>query len=167
MNLVVLKYHGEEVARVSPPTPPARTLEEYRRARLYGRDKEKDDYWQCFHCTGAGRVVAPYERPCPVEGYKMADRIACPSCDGKGHYDPATGRVKYRAAWDQEKKVYKEKVAATAALIAAGKAAMEKLNSEELAALRALLDLRDSSGFYGSDKRTEVEITKRKDFTRL
>jgi Zn finger protein HypA/HybF involved in hydrogenase expression len=43
----------------------------------------KDGKYLCRQCDGSGRVIADYERPDPVEGYKMADRVTCPSCGGK------------------------------------------------------------------------------------
>ncbi|QIG71293.1 putative heat shock domain-containing protein [Rhizobium phage RHph_TM39] len=39
---------------------------------------------ECQNCHGAGRVVAPGERPDVYEGHKMSRRINCPKCEGTG-----------------------------------------------------------------------------------
>lgn len=46
----------------------------------------KNSKWVCPNCQGSGRVIAPWERPDPVEGYKMADRVDCNKCNGTGEY---------------------------------------------------------------------------------
>lgn len=58
----------------------------------------KDGTFRCPNCWGAGRVVAPWEQPCPVEGYKLADRIACPTCNGKKIVAKALHKPAYKSA---------------------------------------------------------------------
>lgn len=54
-------------------------LPKYRSSRI-----PKNRY-DCPHCHSSGRVVAPNAYCDPVEGYKLAARVDCPDCDGKGH----------------------------------------------------------------------------------
>jgi len=55
----------------------------------------KDKKWVCPQCTGSGRVIADYERPDPVEGYKFADRVPCLECKGTGEYTEKGWRAIY------------------------------------------------------------------------
>lgn len=41
--------------------------------------------YPCPECFGYGKVYDPDDPPCPVEGNKMQDRIACPKCEKKGY----------------------------------------------------------------------------------
>jgi hypothetical protein len=52
--------------------------------------------YYCFHCGGSGIVIAPNERPDPVEGYKMADRVPCLVCRGTGQVDKKAWQSVYR-----------------------------------------------------------------------
>lgn len=53
------------------PERPYKNYAEFRRKNM-----------DCFHCHGSGKIVKPGEYLDPVEGYKMADRIICPKCQG-------------------------------------------------------------------------------------
>ena len=52
--------------------------------------------WPCYQCEGRGSIYAPGSRPCPIEGNKMRDRVACPSCGGSkiGPRAPWTAALK-------------------------------------------------------------------------
>lgn len=60
----------------------------------------------CINCGTSGRVIAPYEQPCPVEGYKMADRTDCPRCAGQGWQPLGV----WRAAYKEEKTAHRAKL---------------------------------------------------------
>lgn len=47
----------------------------------YGQHKSK---LRCQKCNGDGKIIHPDAKCDPVEGYKMAERIACQFCHGTG-----------------------------------------------------------------------------------
>lgn len=51
---------------------------------------------ECQWCHGSGRIVHLDKRPDPVEGYKMADRITCPTCGGDGRRPVSDAREEYK-----------------------------------------------------------------------
>jgi hypothetical protein len=66
--------------------------------------------FRCEACSGGGRVVAPWETPCPVEGHKLSDRIDCDKCQGTGIGTETEARARYRrlkAAHDTRKRNFK------------------------------------------------------------
>lgn len=64
----------------------------------------KDNEWCCDICSGSGRVIAPWERSDPVEGYKYADRVPCKDCNGTGKWD----EKRWREWFKKEKAEYVE-----------------------------------------------------------
>lgn len=62
--------------------------------------------YPCLRCDASGRIIAPYERPDPVEGWKMADRITCPGCGGTKEGT----RDQYKAAYQKMTIKYWEQV---------------------------------------------------------
>lgn len=91
----------------------------------------KDNKWLCPHCDGHKRVIAPYERPDPVEGYKMADRIPCPDCGGSGETTEKVWREIFKEQKELFVKQKKEKQAKEALI----KQALAKLTVSEQKAL--------------------------------
>lgn len=93
-----------------------------------------DGKHRCLGCMGSGRVVAPWERPDPVEGYKLADRVDCRTCGG-------TGRVPitvYRRAYSKLRAKYAEDRAEWRSKDALRKSGLSKLTEDEARALRLL-----------------------------
>lgn len=64
-----------------------------------------DGKFICRQCGGNGQVVADYEKPDPVEGYKMADRVTCPSCGGTRY----TTEKDYRAFFKKEQAEFRKR----------------------------------------------------------
>ena len=85
----------------------------------------------CRQCGGNGKVIADYEHPDPVEGYKMADRVTCPSCGGTRY----TTEEDYRAFFKAEQAKYREQEKETKRINALRKQALKKLTKEERDAL--------------------------------
>ncbi len=98
------------------PTKEHKTLLEYVRANAGYRpniaEMLAENKGPCPDCWGRGRVVAPYERACPIEGYKMADRIACPKCNGDGRIPKkewVESYKKYNAAFKERVSQWQER----------------------------------------------------------
>ena len=85
----------------------------------------------CRECGGSGRVIADYERPDPVEGYKMADRVTCPSCGGTKY----TTEKDYRDFFKAEQAEYRKPEKEDKRINALRKQALKKLTREERDAL--------------------------------
>lgn len=98
----------------------------YEQPRIY-----RNNNFVCLTCDGAKKVIADYERPDPVEGYKMADRVPCLKCNGTGLATEKQWReyfkihqAEFRARKTEEKRISKLK-----------KQAIKKLTLEERKAL--------------------------------
>ena len=62
------------------PIPKITSLKEY--FQRYSIMINETGEFPCHHCYGRGKIVAPWEQRDPVEGYKMAERIICTTCNG-------------------------------------------------------------------------------------
>lgn len=71
-------------------------------AILYYSDKKNP--WPCQRCLGDGKHVADYERPDPIEGYKLADRQICKECMGTG----SKGEDWYKKEFKALKEIHKQ-----------------------------------------------------------
>jgi len=49
-------------------------------------DQLKKGEWPCPKCNVSGRIIDPNAQCDPAEGYKMADRVTCPACEGTGRW---------------------------------------------------------------------------------
>ena len=88
---------------------------------------KRDDKFICRECHGQGRVVADYERPDPVEGYKMADRVTCPSCGGSRY----TTEKDYREFFKSVQAKFRERQQEERRRDTVRKQALKKLTKEE------------------------------------
>jgi DnaJ-class molecular chaperone len=86
-----------------------------------------DDKFICRECNGRGQVVADYERPDPVEGYKMADRVTCPSCGGAKY----TTEKDYREFFKIQQAKFREEQREERLRASIRKQALIKLTKEE------------------------------------
>ena len=59
---------------------------------------------ECMVCHGSGRIIAPYEKSDPIEGYKLADRIQCQICMGTGEALKFYAKEYYHIAIKEYKK---------------------------------------------------------------
>ena len=62
---------------------------------------------RCPYCLGWKKVVAPGEQLDPVEGYKLANRIPCPTCKGTGRVPLKVAKEEYQlwlSSYKEEKK---------------------------------------------------------------
>lgn len=111
------------------PRRPYRNFDHYlEECRKRGK---RDALYSCEHCWGRGRVVAPWERPDPVEGYKMADRIDCPTCRGRGEVDRHQAKAWYDKEIAEWREHYTEKQKQRSAELIALKKVREVLSPEE------------------------------------
>ena len=85
------------------------------------------DKFICRECNGRGQVVADYEQPNPVEGYKMADRVTCPSCGGAKY----TTEKDYRDYFKILQAKFREEQREERLLATIRKQALKKLTKEE------------------------------------
>jgi hypothetical protein len=91
----------------------------------------RDGHFMCLCCDGSKRVIAVYEQPDPVEGYKMADRVTCPKCGGTGYATEKEWREYFKA----EQKNHREQQKETKRINALKKQGLKKLTIEERSAL--------------------------------
>jgi hypothetical protein len=91
----------------------------------------RDGHFMCLRCDGFKRVIADYERPDPVEGYKMADRVICPACGGTGY---GTEKL-WRDYFKREQIKHREREKETKRINALKKQALSKLTLAERNAL--------------------------------
>lgn len=95
------------------------------------RDMLADGRWPCPACFGRGWDYDPNDRPCPIEGNKMRNRITCPECEGAG-----TGsRIPWVDLWERRRDRFLDVAAAHEAQRAMMCQALAKLTPEEAAAL--------------------------------
>lgn len=87
--------------------------------------------YKCNYCDGMGRVVSPWAYNDPVEGYKMADRVACQFCNGTGESDEKTWREIFKKEKNSFLEIKKERTAKEKIR----KEALKKLTPEEIKAL--------------------------------
>jgi len=90
--------------------------------------------YPCLYCDGYYRIVAPWERPDPVEGYKMADRIDCPHC-AKGESNEAVYKKHYKKIIAEWKDKYQKAKAARKIQKSAFVKIKKYLSKEELKAV--------------------------------
>lgn len=76
--------------------------------------------YKCLRCRGKGTIYDPNDPPCPIEGYKMVSRIACPNCEGSGEGTKAQHLEK----WEKDKEETRKKIEKWAEY----KSYIEKLN---------------------------------------
>ena len=69
---------------VDLPPRPFKNFDEYLQERRKWASHGKDRLYPCHSCNGSGRIIAPYEKPDPIEGYKLADTVNCYLCCGSG-----------------------------------------------------------------------------------
>ena len=81
----------------------------------------------CDYCDGLRQIVADWERPDPVEGYKMAQHVTCPSCHGNGLSNEKYWRDYFKNAQTKYRQDAKEALERAAIK----KRALKKLTKEE------------------------------------
>jgi hypothetical protein len=91
----------------------------------------RDGHFMCLRCDGSKRVIADYERPDPVEGHKMSDRVPCPKCGGTGYATEKEWREYFKA----EQKNHREREKELKKINDLKKQALAKLTLEERRAL--------------------------------
>lgn len=111
------------------PKRPYANFEDY---VLRGLRGTKDNVYRCTYCRGSGRVIAPYEVPSPVEGYKMADRIKCQTCAGTGGVSRDLAMLWYRQKIREWKEWYAKAREERDLELAALKKARKHLTKAEL-----------------------------------
>ena len=90
------------------PTRPYKNLEDFRQNVTYNSSRFPPGIYPCLKCKGGGTIYDPDDPPCPVEGNKMRNRIACPSCDRSGVTTKAVHQEAYKSIIDKWKKEVKE-----------------------------------------------------------
>lgn len=95
------------------------------------REMLADGKWPCHVCLGRGWDYDPNDRPCPIEGNKMRDRITCPECGGGGYGERDWWERRWQLARDQRA----AEINAFESVRAVMRQALDKLTTEEAAAL--------------------------------
>lgn len=91
----------------------------------------KDGKFVCMECDGYGRVVPNDAFNDPVEGYKMAERVTCPSCGGLKYTFEKTYRDYFKKTQAEYRKQEKERIR----IKKIRSQALKKLTKEEREAL--------------------------------
>lgn len=131
------EYSGRWVR--TKPKRPYRSLAEFRDRTLWtsGARKffsENRNRWPCLACQGIGTIYDPNDPPCPVEGNKLRNRIACPKCGGSRCID----KREFSAAYHEAINEYLKEKDEYESLVKAKKVAIKKLTDREVQALRVL-----------------------------
>jgi hypothetical protein len=90
--------------------------------------------YPCLACRGQGRIDAPADPPCPVEGRKYVRRIDCPACRGSGNSTKEACRQAYRKIVE----AYRHTKDGYDRLVHLRREAIKKLTKDEIRAIGEL-----------------------------
>ena len=90
--------------------------------------------YPCLTCRGQGTVYDPTDPPCPVEGNKYRRTIRCTACGGSGRGTKEACRQAYQKIVEE----YRQEKADFDRLAGLRREALERLEDEEIQALREL-----------------------------
>lgn len=129
---------------------PFRNLHEYRVSCChYVESLIKDpNAWPCLFCGAAGWIYHPDEKPCPVEGMKMARRIKCPVCSGTRLGTKAQIEEAYKKridSWRKESEAERERNNLLAC-------ALSKLSQKEVDVLLSVMGEHETSMYDKNPK---------------
>lgn len=107
MNAIEFYLGKTRLFRVEAPAPAFKDVDDAKKGLGIMSFKEYGPgSFPCLECSGRGRIVHPDEQLDPIEGYKLAKRINCPSCGGTGYGT----KKKFMACYNSLTKRYREEL---------------------------------------------------------
>jgi len=158
MSIVEICHGKKVLVSVGFDDPPFEDLDEAKfQLGIMGHSKKfGPGSYPCLGCHGGGRVVADGEQADPVEGYKMARRVDCPTCKGTGYGTRKAFMAYYgeRAReWEKERKDKLRGVELAAK-------ALSRLSAEEAGKVVWVLR-NDGADYSDKPKVTRVDVSRK------
>ena len=153
--LKILAPDGQTIATLAKPQLSYPSLEDA--IKCYSgyafRCKQAPEVFPCLSCRGEG-TYKKFEDRDEIEGYKLAPRYNCESCEGTG-IGPKEVFLSYIESQNQESK---DKIAKFENDVHTLTAAIRKLSSEELDVFRNMLFKNQISSYRSEGKIQTVKV---------